>query len=32
MYSEYVFNWSKTVLKDNNQKDFSAIFEKYMNN
>ncbi|WP_111954563.1 YvbH-like oligomerization domain-containing protein [Chryseobacterium lathyri] len=22
----------KTVLKDNNQKDFSAIFEKYMNN
>ncbi|MGK6344185.1 YvbH-like oligomerization domain-containing protein [Chryseobacterium sp. DT-3] len=32
MYSEYVFNWSKNSFEKYNQKDFSAIFEKYMNN
>ncbi|SFN03805.1 YvbH-like oligomerisation region [Chryseobacterium oleae] len=30
--NEYVFNWSKSSYEKYNQKDFSAIFEKYINN
>lgn len=30
--NEYVFSWSKSSYEKYNQKDFSAIFEKYINN
>jgi len=30
--NEYIFNWNKNSFDKYNQKDFSAIFEKYINN